>query len=450
MNVTAVTTPTGASGTVTANAGTVAGGAGIGDLFSMQLVQALQTLPTAPAAEEAALPLPGASVAVTANTGTTAGEGEIGDLSLLQLVQALQTLPTADEAAQAPEGLRGEDLDALQDVMMLLAQMMASGQSLPQDLAPVLEEKAGVVHQLLQKVQAQFPQATEDWKQLLMKLADGEPATVEVQKLSAMLEDLKGQMGVQEHARKKTLLLRSDVITSGNSLRQDASKNIQQLRFHQGLSAYKAEAGIPSQTVQPSSQGAGLNHQEAKEDSGMPFVAVQGPAASGTQVQTNPTLPQPTVQTHQVHANQLTKQVTQLFVKQMKLTQVNGLHEAKLILNPQSLGKVDVTITSHNGVITAHFSAETQAGKDLLDNQLPQLRAALTQQGLQVDRLEVNQQQEVNFGFQEQREQARQQQEQNRKRDQQEEQEFVLEALVDSNESKESLWNRLRGIDDIV
>ena len=108
-----------------------------------------------------------------------------------------------------------------------------------------------------------------------------------------------------------------------------------------------------------------------------------------TQAQSQPTqsFQQSGVQTHQVHANQLPEQVTQIFVSKMNIKQINGVHEAKLVLNPQSLGQVDVTIKSHNGVITAQFHAETQAAKDMLDNQLPQLRAALTQQGLQVDRL---------------------------------------------------------------
>jgi len=405
MNVATVATPVGTSGTAVAAVGNATGGIGLGDLFSMQMVQ------------------------------------------------ALQNLPAADELAVAPEGLSDEDLDALQDLLALLAQMMASGQSLPQELAPQLEEKAEAIEQLLQKAQGQFPQVKEEWKQLLTKLTVAEPASAELEKLTALLEDLKAQKGAQEPAKKSTLPLRSDVIASGNSLQQDVNKNIQPLRFHQGLSAYKAEAGIPSQPVQPAWQGSGLNNQNANEDSGMPFATAQAPATTVSQAHTQ-TFQQPQVQTHHVHANQLTQQVTQIFVKQMKLTQVNGLHEAKLVLNPQSLGQVDVTITSHNGVITAHFSAETQAGKDLLDNQLPQLRAALTQQGLQVDRLEVNQQQETSFGFQQQREQARQQQDNNRKRDEQEEQEFALEALIDSNESTESLWSRLqesaRGIDDIV
>ncbi|WNC12541.1 flagellar hook-length control protein FliK [Brevibacillus brevis] len=404
MNVASVTTSVGVGSGATATAGTATGGAGLGDLFSMQMIQALQSLPD-------------------------------------------------PDATLAPEGLSEDDMDALQELMALLAQMLSSGEQLPQELGAALEDKAGAVDQLLQKAQSQFPGIQEDWKQLMTKLSEGEPASAEMEKLAELLEALKNQKGSQETGKKSPLLARSEV-TGGPQVQPELEKSVQPLRFHQGLSAYKAEAGIPSQTVQPSLQGSGLSNQNGNEESSQPFANAQGTVATPTPQQTNQTLPQPSVPAHQVHASQVTQQVTQIFVKQMKLSQVEGVHEAKLILNPQSLGQVDVTIKSHNGVITAHFSAETQAGKDLLDNQLPQLRAALAQQGLQVDRLEVSQQQETAFSFQGQRDQARQQQENKREAEQQQDQEFALDALVDNTESTESLWNRLRetaqGIGDIV
>lgn len=87
-------------------------------------------------------------------------------------------------------------------------------------------------------------------------------------------------------------------------------------------------------------------------------------------------------------------------------------------------------------MITAHFSAETTAGKELLDNQLPQLRAALTQQGLQVDRLEVNQQQQAgSLPFQQQqRERQQQQNNENQQSDRQDKAEFSLDALVEGSD----------------
>ncbi|XEC97112.1 flagellar hook-length control protein FliK [Paenibacillus tarimensis] len=80
-----------------------------------------------------------------------------------------------------------------------------------------------------------------------------------------------------------------------------------------------------------------------------------------------------------------------LFVKQLKLSNVNGISEAKLSLFPEQLGQVDVRITVHNGQVTALFMTESGLAKEMLDNQIAQLRSALQQQGLQVDKLEVAQ-----------------------------------------------------------
>lgn len=137
-----------------------------------------------------------------------------------------------------------------------------------------------------------------------------------------------------------------------------------------------------------------------------------------------------------VRSEQLPKDMANLFVKQMKIVGANGMSEAKLTLHPQALGQVDVKITANNHVITAQFAADTHAGKELLDNQLPQLRAALTQLGLQVDRLEVTQQQssqQPQFGFQQQREGQQNQQREQQKRSKDEDAEFNIEALTESN-----------------
>ncbi|MGG1661415.1 flagellar hook-length control protein FliK [Brevibacillus sp. NRS-1366] len=394
------------------------------------------------------------STAMTAGAATGGGNAGLGELFSLQMLQAFQNIPSSEELALAPEGLSDEDLAALEDMMALLSQLLASGQNVPEELMPQVEEKTAAIEQFLGKTQGNVGQLGEEWKQVIAKFPQDDPATAQLEKLAALLEALKNQKTNTETGKRTAILSRSEMITNSSNQQHEAFKAIQPLRISQGLTAYKQEAGIQAQTVQPTLQ-SGFMNPESNADEGFSLASGQTPVAATNQVQSNQTSQQPGVQTHQVHANQLTQQITQIFVTKMNLTQVNGVHEAKLVLNPQSLGQVDVTITSHNGVITAHFQAETQAGKDMLDNQLPQLRAALTQQGLQVDRLEVNQQQEAAFSFQQQREQARQQQQgDSRNQQQQEEQEFALDALVDNLESTEDLWNRLRettrGINDIV
>jgi flagellar hook-length control protein FliK len=107
-----------------------------------------------------------------------------------------------------------------------------------------------------------------------------------------------------------------------------------------------------------------------------------------------------------VSAQAFAEEMTRFIVKNMSINQVNGSSEAKISLVPEHLGQVDVKISVINGQITAHFMAESAHARDLLELQLPQLRASLQQQGLQVDKLNVEQQNNLASSlFQDQRHQ---------------------------------------------
>ncbi|MGN7470229.1 flagellar hook-length control protein FliK [Brevibacillus sp. SAFN-007a] len=403
---------------------------------------------------------PTGSVASVPAASAVTGNGDVGlgQLFSMQMLQSFETILDAKGADAAPGGLSGEDQQLLDELMALIAQLLAAGQQGNEELNVQVDEKAAALEQLLGKGTGQglelSPRVGEEWKQLLSKLSQQEASPEELGKLATLLEALKQQKGSESKPKQGALPLRSETFLPVNASQQEAFKAIAPLRMNLGLAAYKMEAGVSSQPVQLMLSGSLLN-QEGNPEESIPTTASQQPivAQQAPQTQSVASFQQPVGQPHHVNANQLPQQLTQLFVSKLQFSGQNGLHEARLILNPQSLGQVDVTITSHNGVITAQFHAETQAGKDLLDNQLPQLRLALTQQGLQVDRLEVNQQQDTAFSFQQQREQAGQQRE-NQQQQKQDEQEFALEAFVDSSETSESLWNRLResarGVDDLV
>jgi flagellar hook-length control protein FliK len=99
-----------------------------------------------------------------------------------------------------------------------------------------------------------------------------------------------------------------------------------------------------------------------------------------------------------------TEEMTTHVLKNMKITMSEGFSEAKLSLFPKNLGHVDVKISMHDGQLFAQFAADTLAGKQMLESQLPQLRQALLTQGLQVEKLEVTQSQNMSSNmFQEQR-----------------------------------------------
>jgi flagellar hook-length control protein FliK len=427
-------------------------------------------------------------VSVSGMTASTQEFGGLGSLFAMQMGNAMQSLQQSDLPVGQTGEIDGEDVKQLSELLAMIQQLLASHPMQQPDVIKQMEEKWNALQHVMSKLPQPAALLPEDSKRLIAtftqqglsqerasKLVDllaslskaGESATLTSgqQQVAKQLQDIFAQLSVQppkETARggagerkaevdrippvKTPFRSQSDTRTL---VQAETARAVQPLRVSQAISAYQAEAGLRIRS------GAAMAEQQVQTLVQPGRDSEAGPTMTPIQVPT-PTLHALSGQVigqslaqagsgHIVHANHFTQQVTDLFVKQMKVATVNGVNEAKLILYPQSLGQVDVTITSQNGVITAHFSAETANGKELLDNQLPQLRAALTQQGLQVDKLEVTQQQTQSFSFQQQKEQSRQQQDGRQQRQPKEEQaEFSIDAWVDRTESISALWNRLR------
>ncbi|NBD22466.1 flagellar hook-length control protein FliK [Paenibacillus glycinis] len=92
-----------------------------------------------------------------------------------------------------------------------------------------------------------------------------------------------------------------------------------------------------------------------------------------------------------VPVQQFASTIQGLVVKQFNVSTGNGISQAQLTLFPEHLGQVNVNISVHNGTLTAQFVTDTVTAKDMLENQMAQLRSALQSQGLQVDKLVVSQ-----------------------------------------------------------
>ena len=70
-----------------------------------------------------------------------------------------------------------------------------------------------------------------------------------------------------------------------------------------------------------------------------------------------------------------------------------GLHEARLQLNPRDLGPIEVRLGISDGAGQVSFSAQHAGTAAAVQQSLPQLREMLAQQGLQLGQAEVFQQQ---------------------------------------------------------
>lgn len=61
----------------------------------------------------------------------------------------------------------------------------------------------------------------------------------------------------------------------------------------------------------------------------------------------------------------------------------------ELQLHPASLGTLNIAVTAKNGIVTAQFTAQDEAVKTLLENQVAELRSRLDEQGVKVEAIEV-------------------------------------------------------------
>ncbi|WP_031556704.1 flagellar hook-length control protein FliK [Lachnospira multipara] len=76
-------------------------------------------------------------------------------------------------------------------------------------------------------------------------------------------------------------------------------------------------------------------------------------------------------------------------VDQIKVINTEGLKEIEVMLNPENLGSVHITVTQKEGIITAHLTAQTEAVKKALENQMIALKENFNNQGIKIEAVEV-------------------------------------------------------------
>ncbi len=389
------------------------------------------------------------------------------DAQVSQMMKDVSTADMNSSMASLPimAAVAGQKQTAVDPFLQQLANVLQNP-----DEDKLVQAKQGLATTFMQQGMSQ--DEASQMVQLLSSLGQTgkETELPEVTQARQQVTQLLESMGIDLNKAEKTNTGKQTaniVFNAKNPLAGQRGFQVNHLNS-QGLrqqpTAHQVNAALATYQLKPVAQMASLdttvdkhllNGQqpiagEALTDTAEPVtVATIAPAVSTSQNQ-SAALGQsaaPAGSQYVVREQHVATDVSNMFVKQLKMTNVNGVSEARLILHPQSLGQVNVKIISSSQGITAHFAADTVNGKELLDNQLPQLRAALTQMGLQVDRLEVSQQQQTQqpqFGFQQQREQNRGQQEnqQQRNRGDEEQAEFSLEALTDESSTNVASWLR--------
>lgn len=90
------------------------------------------------------------------------------------------------------------------------------------------------------------------------------------------------------------------------------------------------------------------------------------------------------------------REIANQIMEQIKITIRPDQTNMELQLNPEHLGRVNLTITEKEGMMTAQFTTQTEIAKEAIESQMAALRESLQNQGIKVEAIEVT---VSEFGF---------------------------------------------------
>ena len=76
-------------------------------------------------------------------------------------------------------------------------------------------------------------------------------------------------------------------------------------------------------------------------------------------------------------------------IDQVKLTAGKELTSIEVMLNPERLGSVHITVTAKNGILSAQIAAQNEQVKTALENQMTALKENFNNQGIKVEAVEI-------------------------------------------------------------
>ncbi|MHA7963033.1 flagellar hook-length control protein FliK [Paenibacillus sp. CAU 1782] len=306
------------------------------------------------------------------------------------LIDQLDAKP--EEGSPEPELNQEELLSALEGMQALLILLGLPAVHLQQaaneasNAAASVEEAGSATLALKSNLQDALLQMQTVLQQGSQKQVQGqEPVALVAKQLGELAALLKGEASpASQQSTQKEASQTPAWINSASIAAKDASSFLQRMSqqavhpsilaaaVQNGELATQADAGLQAQGDLVAASPVSLLAQQTVREH------VPMPAAS----QTASTF---------VLAEDFAETMRGMIVQKFDIRTMNGASEARLTLFPEHLGGVDVRISMQGGVLTAVFMTDTAQAKDMLENQMAQLRSALQAQGLNVDKLEVTQ-----------------------------------------------------------
>ncbi|KOR90007.1 flagellar hook-length control protein FliK [Paenibacillus solani] len=304
---------------------------------------------------------------------------------LMELVQGiLQELDTMDQALI-------EDPALLQEIQSWLAQAnILLSEAVPQPQGDIIENEMPLLASSSETIRFVVQDTISQLASALSKSGQVDSNTeAAVKQLVQSFHTLLGQGATVGEGRAdskfSSMLNRQqpEVTQQSTGTTNAASQTAQTAPSETTGSANAKGTLLTATSIDSALPESGMNEGDALLGQGT-VTAGQLALRSGTQVTVKPAAPP-------VPVENFSNEMTTFIINKMEIVKQTGFTEARISLNPEHLGQVDIKLTMQNGQLIAQFMTRSTDAKELIDQQMAHLRSALHAQGLQVERIEVTQ-----------------------------------------------------------
>ncbi len=296
-------------------------------------------------------------------------------------VEPVKTETVQKEQVTAKEPVSEEKVSKIEEVVDKVTEELKKKLNLTdEELQSLLASLGMTVTDLMDVANlTKLVAATMDVQDSFMLITDGE-FTAKVQELNAFIQNefeaLAQEFGVT--VEELTAMVEDAMADGQEEVQMDVTEMETGVVEVENTDISADDAGSQKQSSMMSKDGSGNESHMSNDMATSDIVGnlTQSIEQSFAQINVDGTV---------VDTNNVIRQI----VEAARVNVSNNMSSIEIALNPENLGKVNLTVVAKDGMVTAQLVAENESVKRALEAQLAVLKDNLNQQGIKIDAVEV-------------------------------------------------------------
>ncbi|MDE7431816.1 MAG: flagellar hook-length control protein FliK [Lachnospiraceae bacterium] len=272
-------------------------------------------------------------------------------------------------------GMNVADLFDKQNILQLITQLTGqdsmSNLLVNQSLSETVMDIYALADELKESLMNELSMTEEEFDALL-KEAD-----------TAILEG-KDNIIVSDDEVYKTEVVNSDIVSASKDS-EDFSETNEPILEENGVSDEKVIWKDETETLQDHSENTDsqgkMNRDDKKQNMDSYGTVISGNIIEGLKNAVDTSI--------SVKESGISERIIARILDEIRLNIRTNATSLELQLEPESLGKVNIAVSTKAGVLTAQIAAQNEVAKEAIESQMSTLREAFEAQGLKVEEVEV-------------------------------------------------------------